>query len=61
MSIRGTKRTSCDVRNLVAIERKADIAVASADFRFGPEAITGAAGKIEQAAGLCDKRPVLAL
>jgi hypothetical protein len=34
MSGVGTKRTSCDVRNLVAIRGKADMAVTSADFRF---------------------------
>src|ERR1700688_2268162 len=32
-SLHGTKRTSRDVRSLVAIGRKADMAVASADFR----------------------------
>jgi hypothetical protein len=31
-STHGTKRTSRDVRNLVAIGRKADMAVTSADF-----------------------------
>jgi hypothetical protein len=33
MSAVGTKRTSRDVRNLVAIGRKGDMAVTSADFR----------------------------
>ena len=32
-SARGTKRTSRDVRSLVAIGGKADMAVTSADFR----------------------------
>jgi hypothetical protein len=33
MSLHGTKRTSRDVRSLVAIGGKADMAVTSADFR----------------------------
>jgi hypothetical protein len=33
MSDHGTKRTSRDVRSLVAIGGKADMAVTSADFR----------------------------
>ena len=33
MSLLGTKRTSRDVRSLVAIGGKADMTVASADFR----------------------------
>jgi hypothetical protein len=34
MSALGTKLTSRDVRSLVAIGGKADMAIASADFRF---------------------------
>jgi hypothetical protein len=37
-SVPGTNRTSRDVRSLVAIGGKADMAVTSADFRVGPEA-----------------------
>jgi len=33
----GTNRTSRDVRSLVAIRGKADMAVMSADFRVGPK------------------------
>ena len=34
MSLVGTKRTSRDVRSLVAIGGEADIAIAGADFRI---------------------------
>jgi site-specific DNA recombinase len=40
-SVHATKRTSRDVRSLIAIGGKADMAVASADFRIGPKADVG--------------------